>query len=108
MEADYQLNNKKLGRDIMKQAVSSETSPILNAQEQYGSKKYHRAVEVSLNMRLVDDLMRMLKKAGMISSTDLHTCYDRMAHVILSISLQQRGVGQEPIESTLYLSLIHI
>ena len=46
----------------MKQAVSSDVDPLLNAQEQYGSKKYHRAVEVSLNMRLVDDLMYMLKR----------------------------------------------
>ena len=39
----------------------------------------------------------------MISSNDAHTCYNRIAHAILSISLQQRGVGQEPLESTLYV-----
>jgi hypothetical protein len=57
LEADYNTNCKKVGRDAMKSAEALAKDPAAVAPEQYRSRKRHRAIEVCLNMRLVDDIL---------------------------------------------------
>ena len=58
MNSEFNINNKKLGRDMMKNAEKHNLLPP----EQYGSRKHHRAVVAALNKRLTMDLLRTLKK----------------------------------------------
>jgi hypothetical protein len=101
LEADYNTNCKKVGRDAMKSAEALAKDPAAVAPEQYGSRKRHRAIEVCLNMRLVDDILRQTRRAGAICSNDAKSCYDRIIHAILSICLQRIGMKENPIRSTL-------
>jgi hypothetical protein len=61
LEADYNTNCKKIGRDALHSAETQATDPSAIAPEQYGSRKRHRAVEVCLNMKLVDDILRQMR-----------------------------------------------
>jgi hypothetical protein len=101
LEADYNTNCKKIGRDALHSAETQATDPSAIAPEQYGSRKRHRAVEVCLNMKLVDDILRQMRRAGAICSNDAKSCYDRIIHAILSICLQRIGMQENPIRSTL-------
>jgi hypothetical protein len=55
MDAAYNMNNKQLGRDVMKHAE------YLNnlAREQYGSRKNHQASTAATNKVLTMDLLRI-------------------------------------------------
>jgi hypothetical protein len=92
LEADYNTNCKKIGRDALGSAEALSGDPAAIAPEQYGSRKRHRAAEVCLNMRLVDDILRQTRRAGAICSNDAKSCYDRIVHSILSICLP-KGLG---------------
>ena len=48
LEADFNMNNKQLGRDIMWKAERDRTL----ARDNYGGRKYLRPVEMSLNNTL--------------------------------------------------------
>eukprot|EP00957_Ditylum_brightwellii_P036517 2765856-Ditylum_brightwellii.AAC.1 len=58
------------------------------APEQFGSRKYHQAIEVVLNSWLVDDLLRVLRQAGIIVSNDAKSCFDRIIHANLEHYIQ--------------------
>ena len=72
----------------------------LIAKEQYGSRKRHRAVEVILNSRLVDNILRIKRKPGIICSNDARSCYNRIVHLIFAVCLRRLGVHPNPIKST--------
>ena len=55
-EADFNKNNKLMGKDMMRFAEKYD----LLAPEQYGSRKYHSAQDQSLNKALTFDLYRQL------------------------------------------------
>ena len=55
MNSEFNINNKKLGRDMMKNAEKHN----LLAPEQYGGRKHHRAVVAALNKQLTMDLLQM-------------------------------------------------
>jgi hypothetical protein len=54
MHASFNMNNKKMGRDMM---YFAEQRKIL-AKEQYGSRKHHQSIIAALNKRLTMDLLR--------------------------------------------------
>ena len=89
MEADFNFGNKVISRRI---AEITEKYGTL-AQEQYGSRKGHRAIECALNKRLTLDILRQLRWAGALCSNDLKSCYDRIAHSIASMCMQSQGVS---------------
>jgi hypothetical protein len=93
-EGDYNQNCKKLGHDISRAA------------EQYGSKRHHQAMEVTLNSKLVDDILRQTRRAGAIASNDAQNGYDSIIHSVLSICLQRMDMGKNPIQSTLTTLLV--
>ena len=98
IEGDHQLNGKRLGKLVMKMA-DSENSLI--AEEQYGSRKYHRATEVLLNSKLVDDSLRIKRKPGIVCSNDAKSCYNRIVHSIFAICLRRLGCHPNPIKSSI-------
>jgi hypothetical protein len=95
MHAEFNMNNKQLGRDVMRNAEAARTI----APEQYGSRKNRRAIIAALNKRLTMDLLRMRKQAAALQSTDFKSCYDRMAHNMTSISLRRQGASKLAVRS---------
>jgi hypothetical protein len=53
MNSEFNMNNKKMGRDMMRNAELHGTL----ACEQYGSRKNHRSIIAALNKRLTMDLL---------------------------------------------------
>ena len=96
-EADHNQNNKYIGKTAIQHA--EKVGGI--SQEQFGSRKGKRAIEVSLNNRLTDDIMRMYAIRGAICSNDAKSCYDRISHIALSMCLQRMGVPTKAIEGML-------
>jgi hypothetical protein len=95
MHAVFNMNNKKLGRDMMK---SAEACNIL-AREQFGSRKHHQSITAALNKRLTMDLLRQRRQAGALCSNDAKSCYDRIVHNIASLAMRRTGMPAEPIRS---------
>ena len=89
-EADFNLNNKYLGRLMMRKA---EKARVL-APEQYGSRKKKSAVSHALNKRLTFDILRQQKKSGAICSCDLKSCYDRIVHSFATLTMMRAGAAE--------------
>ena len=51
--SEFNINNKKLGRDMMKHAEHHN----LLAPEQYGGRKHHQSIIGTLNKQLTMDLL---------------------------------------------------
>jgi hypothetical protein len=54
MNAEFNMNNKKLGREMM---VNSELHREI-AREEYGSRRHHQCILAALNKRLTMDNLR--------------------------------------------------
>ena len=72
MNAELNLNNKKLGRDMMARGEDLK----LIAKEQFGSRKQHQSITAALNKRLTMDLLQQKRQAGALCSNDAKSCYD--------------------------------
>jgi hypothetical protein len=93
--ADYNMNNKILGREIMAHAERQG----LVAPEQYGSRKKRSAIAHALNKQLAYSLVRVLRSPAAMCSNDAQGCYDRIVHSVASLSLQRVGAPIAPILS---------
>jgi hypothetical protein len=93
--ADYNLNNKILGREMMAHAERQG----LVAPEQYGSRKGHSAIAHALNKQVAYSLVRVLRSPAAMCSNDAQGCYDRIVHSVASLSMQRVGVPLPPIMS---------
>ena len=98
LEADQNMNYKKLSRDVM---WFAELHDLL-VPENYGGRKHHRSIELSLNHRLTCDILRCKKKAAILPSTDAKGCFDRIVHLLVFICLRRLGLPSAPI-----LAMIH-
>jgi hypothetical protein len=87
----FNMLNKRVGRAMIQQADSLNLIP----EEAYGSRPGRRANICALNKVLATDLLRQLKKDGIICSNDATSCYDRIVHAIASICMQRLGVTPE-------------
>ena len=92
-EAQFNMMNKIMGRDVM--AAAESLGGV--APEQYGSRKNHSSINLGLNKRLTFDLFRQRKQSGALCSNDAKSCFDRIAHSIASLALQRVGLPPEPI-----------
>ena len=92
-EADFHMNNKKLGRDSQRHA---EELNVL-ADEQFGSRKRMAPPDQSLNRRLLHEIHRQRCQPYAVCSNDAKSCYDRIVHSIASLSMQRVGVPIPPI-----------
>jgi hypothetical protein len=91
-EADFNQNNKKLGRDMM--ALADAIAP-----EQFGSRKFLSAVDQSLNKALTFHIWRQHRTCAALCSNDAKGCYDRIVHNVASLCMQRVRVPKEPIVS---------
>ena len=96
-EADANFNDGRLGRDMMKHAEKHN----MIAREQYGSRKGHSSIDHAVNKRLSYDLMRMHRQPGALCSNDAKSCYDRILHSIVAISMKRLGIPEPLIECML-------
>ena len=67
------------------------------APEQYGSRKFFRAIDHVLNKIYSFDLLRQFKRPGVVIPTDLKSCYDRICHSIAGLSLRRQGVAESEV-----------
>jgi hypothetical protein len=95
MSSMYNTNNKKLGRDAMKQAKALELLPP----DQGGSRKDYRSNEQALNKCLALDLLRQRRQAGALCCNDAKSCYDRIVHSIAILSMRRIGMLLAPLVS---------
>jgi len=96
-EADFNSNNKWIGRAVMKNA---ETLNLL-AEEQYGSRKHKAAVLQCLNKGLFYDLLRQGKRPAALCSNDAKSCYDRITLLAAALSLCRLGATISSVQSML-------
>ena len=92
-EADFNQNNKKLGKDMMYTAEDLKAI----AKEQFGSRSRMTAIDQSLNKRLTYDIIRQTRRPGALCSNDAKSCYDRIVHSVASLAMQRVGAPVEPI-----------
>lgn len=94
-EADFNQNNKLLGKLMLEQAERFNSVAI----EQFGSRKQLLAVDQSLNKALSFDIWRQNRQAGALCSNDAKSCYNRITHNFASLCLQRVRVPLAPIQS---------
>jgi hypothetical protein len=94
-EADFNQNNKRLGREMLYRAERANAVAV----EQYGSRKNMSATDQSLNKALTFDIWRQMRQRGALCSNDAKACYDRIAHNVASLCLQRIGTKAQPIIS---------
>ena len=100
MDAEYNMNNKVLGRRILAHAEASKTL----SSDQHGSRKNHTAANCVLNKVLLFDIHRQKKHAGAISMNDARGCFDRIQHVAAILVLMSYGLEYTPA-TTLFSTL---
>ena len=93
-EADYNHENKRLGRTAMKLAIKNNHI----APEQF-SRPSRNAQENVICKRLVFDYCRGKKKPFGMCACDLKSCYDRIVHTAASLALQRIGIPVGQIRS---------
>ncbi len=94
-EADFNANNKWLGRAIMYQAEKKNQL----AEEQYGSRKFKSAIAQCLNKNLLYDLIRFRRTAAALCSNDAKSCYDRITLLAAVLCLCRLGCSQSAAAS---------
>jgi hypothetical protein len=97
-EADFNHNNKKLGRTMMAHAEANNWL----APEQYGSRKQVSAIDHCLNKRLSFDIIRQFKHPAAICVNDMKGCYDRIVHSVASVCMQRLGMDINALRSMFY------
>jgi hypothetical protein len=102
-EADFNHNNKRIGRCLMSHAEQHGWI----APEQYGSRKQLSAIDHCLNKCISFDIIRQYKKPAVICVNDMKGCYDRIVHSVASICMQRLGVTNEALRS-MFLTLQHL
>ena len=87
-EADFNFNNKLLGRRAIQHAEDiNGLTP-----EQYGSRKNKCSIDQALHKRLTYDIMRQSKQSGLLCSNDAKSCYDRIVHSVAALAYKHVGV----------------
>jgi hypothetical protein len=95
MNAEFNINNKKLACDVMQQVEALNLIP----QEQYDSRKHLQAIYTALNKHLTMDLLCQRRQAGALCSNDAKSCYDRIVHTFAILCMLKFGVQLEPLLS---------
>jgi hypothetical protein len=93
-EADFNQNNKYFGRAMMHHTVSQGSI----AKEQY-SVPGKKCIDHVVNRRLIFDIVRYQKSSFAMTSCDLKSCYDRVAHTPAALAMQSYGIPANPIHS---------
>lgn len=94
-EPDFNMNNKKLGRDMMRFAEQHQ----LLAPEQYGSRKSKEAADHGLNKLLTFDIIRQRRYPAAVASNDAKSCYDRIVHSVATLCMERSGAPRPAVDS---------
>ncbi len=95
-EADFNHNNKYYGKAMMDHVIKHGAL----AKEQY-SIPGRKAIDHALNRRLLFDIQRYSKTSLAMTSCDLKSCYDRIAHTPAILAALGYGVNGKPAYSML-------
>jgi hypothetical protein len=90
--AQFNMNKKKSGRDIMTRAETLGAIP----KEQAGSRKHHHLVLSALNKVLTMDHLRLRCQSGALCSNDAKSCYDRIVHWVAALCMRRLRLQKEP------------
>ena len=93
-QADFNHNNKFLGSQLMKHSVSND----MIAHEQF-SITGKKSISHALNKTLLFDNTRYQKGCLALTSCDLKSCYDRIAHTPAKLAAQSMGIPEAPLLS---------
>ena len=93
MEAEFNMNNKEVGRDAM--AFTEKYKAL--APEQFGSRKNHQSVLATLNKRLTMDLLQQRGQARALCANDAKSCYDRIVHNVAVLAIRRLGMAAAPV-----------
>jgi len=94
-EADFNYNNKWLGRAIM---FNVESAGMI-AEEQYGSQKHKSAIIQCLNKTLFYDWVRFPWQPAGLCSNDVKSCYNRIILLVAALCLCHLGTNQKSVFS---------
>ena len=92
-EADFNHENKRLGRDAMNMALDQRKI----ADKQF-SRPGRSAQDNALSKQLVFDYFCTIKQPFAMCTCDLKLCYDRVVHTAASLALQRVGVPLAQIQ----------
>jgi hypothetical protein len=93
-EADFNQNNKHFERSMMHHTVSE--GAISKEQHSVPGKK---CIDHVINRHLIFDIVRYQKSSLAMTSCDLKSCYDRVAHAPAALAMRSYGIPQHPITS---------
>jgi Reverse transcriptase (RNA-dependent DNA polymerase). len=91
-DTEANMNNKHTGRRAMNAAIRKK----MIVDEQY-SRPHRKAIDHSLNRRLIMDHQLYLRQPYTLTSCDLKSCYDRINHTSASLCLQKAGIQKPEI-----------
>ena len=97
MDAQFNHNNKHLGRIMMKNGEKN----LHLATEQYGSRKNKSAVEHALNKVMTLDLSRVKREAIIFIANDAVSCYDRILLLAAYLTMLKFGIPKEAAQSVI-------
>ena len=75
--------------------------------EQHGSRKSHQSIKHVLNKGLCMDLLCQTKRPGVITATDLKSCYDCICHNVALLCLRRVSLAESKTSSMLW-PLLHL
>ena len=88
MDAEFQANNKLVGKKAMEFAERNSLIPP----GQCGSRKKHQAIDLALSKTLVwDQLILRRQPAGWVLN-DAKSCFDRVVHWVAQVALRRFGI----------------
>ena len=97
MNSEFNINNKKLGRNMMQHAEHHK----LVAPKQYGGRKHHQSIIAALNKQLTMDLLHMRRQPGALCSNNAKSCYDQIVHSFASIAMRRLGAHPGAVQCML-------
>ena len=98
MKANFNFPNKLFFGQCMLQWTESQNQI---PQEIGGSQNGHQAIDCAINQVLTLDAFWQKQISGAVTSMDADTCYDRMAHSMISLCSQCLALVVEVITSLL-------
>jgi hypothetical protein len=81
----FNMNNKRLGRDMINNTENLQQIPW----EIYGSRKGHRAIECVANKVLTTDIARQEHRPMALCANDAKSCFDRILHAMATICMRR-------------------
>jgi len=98
MEANLNFANKLFfPYRMMMKAEADKAIP----EEIAGSRRGRQAIDVALNRCFIWDAIQLKRISAIMCSADATTCYNRMAHAIISLCTGCLGMPQHVITSLL-------